>query len=500
MVESHIGRMAETNSIGSAAVRGVFWSIIQNWGGKLFTSVLFIVLARFLSPTDYGMVAAAGLVLMLIQMLSEFGFADAIVQKRNLEPSDINLPFYVSVAVATLLATAVCVFSSELESWFEVDGLAPIIVAICILLPLNTASLFQEVNYRRALAFKPLAIRTFISNIIGGGVAIAFAIMGLGVWSLVVQTYVATIVTLIWLWRKPHWLPGTTLRPGSLVELLRFGSSALGLRIVEFGSTRLIDFIILGRYGVAVFGLYTVGSRLYQLLMQLLQSALYDVSLTVLSRVSHERERMAELYKQLIVISAIVSTPAFVLFAALAPEICRVLFGAQWQGADEIARPLLLLGALQCVQFQNGPFLSARGQPNKVLIAGTVKSVSTILMILLIPTDSISELVIVYVLGQLASTPFTFFFVSRELDVPLLRIIFLLLPSFASSGLGFFLVQWMRPEVASLALGDFMSGLMLGSAFVVIYFSLMALLARRQARSALLFVMSKMRSRKEANA
>ncbi|MFN6984699.1 MAG: oligosaccharide flippase family protein, partial [Rhizobium oryzihabitans] len=127
--------MTTSNSIGSAAVRGVFWSIVQNWGGKLFTSVLFIVLARFLNPTDYGMVATAGLVLMLIQMLSEFGFADAIVQKRDLEPSDVNLPFYVSVAVATLLAIAVCVFSPELESWFEVDGLAPIIVAICILLP-----------------------------------------------------------------------------------------------------------------------------------------------------------------------------------------------------------------------------------------------------------------------------------------------------------------------------------------------------------------------------
>ncbi|MGV2019253.1 lipopolysaccharide biosynthesis protein [Agrobacterium sp. 22-223-1] len=492
--------MSEATSIGNAALKGVFWSIVQNWGGKLFTSILFIVLARFLSPTDYGMVATAGLVLMLIQMVSEFGFADAIVQKRNLEPGDVNLPFYASVAMATLLAIAVCVFSPELERWFEVEGLAPVIVAICILLPLNTASMFQEVNYRRALAFKPLAIRTFISNIVGGGVAIVFAIMGMGVWSLVVQTYVATLVTLIWLWRKPHWLPGTALNPGTFVELLRFGSSALGLRIVDFAATRLIDFMILGRYGVALFGLYTVGSRLYQLLMQLLQSALYDVSLTVLSRVSHERERMAELYKQLIAISAIVSTPAFVLFAALTPEICRVLFGAQWQGADEIARPLLLLGALQCVQFQNGPFLSARGSPNKVLIAGAVKSIATILMIVFIPTDGIDELVIVYVFGQLASTPFTFFYVSRELGVSLRRIMSLLLPSFAASGLCFVIVQWMRPEIAALGLGDFMSAILLGSIFVLTYFLLIALVARTQARSALLFVTSKVLPRKEVNA
>ncbi|CUX46799.1 MULTISPECIES: lipopolysaccharide biosynthesis protein [Agrobacterium] len=489
--------MSTSNSIGSAAVTGVFWSIVQNWGGKLFTSILFIVLARFLSPTDYGMVATAGLVLMLIQMVSEFGFADAIVQKRDLEPSDVNLPFYASVAVATVLTITVCVFSPQLESWFEVEGLAPIVVAVCILLPLNTASLFQEVNYRRALAFRPLAIRTFISNIIGGAAALAFAGLGLGVWSLVVQGYVATVVNLVWLWKNPRWLPGTRLKLDSFVELFRFGSSALGLRIVDFGATRLIDFLILGRYGVAVFGLYTVGSRLYQLLMQLLQSALYDVSLTVLSRVSHERERMAELYRQLITISAIVSTPIFVLFAALAPEICSVLFGTQWQGAEAIARPLLLLGALQCVQFQNGPFLSARGKPNKVLIAGTVKSISTILMIVFVPTENIGELVLVYILGQLTSTPFTFFFVSRELDVPLGRIFLLLLPSFASSGLGFVLVQWIRPEIWELGGGDFISGVLLGGLFVVTYFSLMILIAREQARSATMFVMSKVFSRKD---
>ncbi|KJF73077.1 lipopolysaccharide biosynthesis protein [Agrobacterium arsenijevicii] len=489
--------MVEQSSIGNAAITGVFWSIVQNWGGKLFTSILFIVLARFLSPTDYGMVATAGLVLMLIQMLSEFGFADAIVQKRNLEPSDVNLPFYVSVALATVFVIVVCLLSPRLESWFEVEGLAPIIVAICILLPLNTASLFQEVNYRRALAFKPLAIRTFISNIIGGAVAIAFAIMGLGVWSLVVQTYVATVVTLVWLWRKPHWLPGTTLKPGTFFELLRFGSSALGLRIVDFGATRLIDVMILGRYGVALFGLYTVGSRLYQLLMQLLQAALYDVSLTVLSRISHERERMAELYKQSITMSAIFSTPIFVLSAALAPEICNVLFGAHWQGADEIARPLLLLGALQCVQFQNGPFLSARGRPDRVLIAGTVKAISTILLILFVPTENIREIVIVFVFGQLTSTPFTFYFIARELGIKLWRIFLLLLPSFGSSGLCFLLVQWMRPEVKMLGAGDLVTGILLGCMFGVAYLLLLALTARNEARSAIALVMSKIISRKE---
>ena len=96
----------EQKSIGAMATSGLFWAIVQNWGGRLFTFVLFIVLARFLDPTDFGTASAAALVLLLIGMIAEFGFGDAIVQRRDLEAVDVNAPFFLSLAAALVLAGA----------------------------------------------------------------------------------------------------------------------------------------------------------------------------------------------------------------------------------------------------------------------------------------------------------------------------------------------------------------------------------------------------------
>src|SRR5690606_6272695 len=112
-------------------------------------------------------------------------------------------------------------------------------------------------------------------------------------WSIVVQSYLTIIIGSAWLWWKPYWKPSLELHPKEMVQLARFGISVVSLRVMDFVATRLIDLIIVWRFGVAVLGVYAVGSRLYLTLMQMLQGALNDVSLSVLSRVSHDRERMS---------------------------------------------------------------------------------------------------------------------------------------------------------------------------------------------------------------
>ena len=459
-------------AIGAIAVRGIFWSLVQNWGAKLFTFVLFVVLARFLTPTDYGLAAAAASVLLLIGLVAEFGFGDAIVQKRDLRPEDINLPFFASVGVATLLALVAAFMAEPIESWLNVPGLAPVIVVACAIAPIAAVSAFQEMNYRRQLAFRQLAFRVLIANLVAGPVAIVLAYLGAGVWSLIVQTYLASIVGLIWLWARPRWWPSGRLELASFLELTRFGASVVSLRLLDFAATRLVEIIIIGRFGIAVFGLYAVGARLYQVLMQLLQSALNEVSLTVLSRIAGERERMGKIYLRATMIAAYLAAPVFVLTAALAPEICGLLFGRHWAGVDAIARPLLLLGAVQSVQYLNGAYLSARGRPSVVLRVALVKYAAMIAGMLLVPTAGVVELVTLFALLQLVATPLSFWAVSHELGVGWQRIVATLAPSALACIAGYgavALLRWQTDMPLLLVLG-----------FVVVYAAVIALLGRSQ--------------------
>lgn len=475
------------------ARHGVIWSVIQNWGGKILTFLLSVLLARLLSPSEFGIASAASLVLILIPMIAEFGFKDAILQRKNLKAEDVNLPFYSSIFVSALMALAVVLMSDRISVWLETPALSLYISVIAGTILINVPSLFQEAVYKRNLKFRILALRTFVASIVGGVAAIVCAWFGFGVWSFVVQAYVVGIVSMIWLWWTPLWRPSLKFDPLSFLQLLRFGLPVVGQRLVDFAGTRFIDLLIIQQLGLALYGVYVVGYRLYQTMMMMLQGAFYEVSLTVLSTIASDQKRIAEVYLKTIGLSASYITPVFVLLAVLSPEICLVLYGDQWRGVDIVSILLLLMGAVQCVQYMNGSFLSARGRPEITLIAGIVKTVAPLAGLLLIPAQTLEGLVVIFVVGQLVAAPVSFFFVARELNLKSIQVIKVLYPA-AINGLLSFLAVWQtRPMVQELHLNAFWQGMALGVVYTVCWVILTAIFDRPRLTALLKAILSKVR-------
>lgn len=474
------GPSEQRMDLGRTAATSLAWSILQNWGKRGSTFVIFIVLSRFLTPTEFGMVAAATIILMMIGLLAEFGFGDAIVQRPGYQPADANLPFLLSVIGAVVIATVCAINAPTIARWMNAEGTEAIIVALCAIAPFNTISLFQEANYRRGFAYRQLAFRVFIANTLAGLLAIAGAVAGLGVWSLVAQTYLATFVGLWWLWRKPVWIPTRELRPRALREMTRFGLPMVSIRMIDFFAGRYFEIVLLGRYGIAAFGLYAVGSRLYNMMMQLLQSALGDVSLSVLSRVSDDRGRMGRIYLLTQSAAAYVVAPIFVCTAALMPEIAPVVFGEQWTGIEEIGRAMLLLGAVQSVQFLNGPYLSSRGRTGLVFSASLLRNLSVVACVLAIPTTAMAELVWLFVAAQLIVAPFPYWLVLRELRIPSLDLLRALAPAIVAGTAAFFAVEFARPELAPTLQIPALLGLLLGGIFSATFAAVLLGLAYRR--------------------
>lgn len=475
-------------AIRSAALAGLLWSVVQNWGGRLATFVLFLILARLLTPEQFGTASAAAIVLGLITVVAELGFGDAIVQRRTLEPDDVTLPFAVSVCVSLALAALAVVFADDAERWLAVPGLTPLVQVLAAVAPIVTMGQFQEAQYRRRLDYRQLALRVLVANLIAGPVAFAAALLGAGAWALVVQAALYAVIATAWLWFRPIWRPGRKLRWSSFVELAGFGLSVLVQRLVDFGSTRAVEVIVLGRHGVAAYGLYAVGSRLYQILLQLLQSALGDLALSVLSRIADDLERMRRLYLATIGVSAVFVAPAFVAIAALAPEISAVLFGQKWAGVDAIMRPLLLLGAVQCVQFLNGPFLSARGRPGTVTLLSGGKNAATLAAVVLLPAPGVADVALWFALAQLTLTPLSFATTARELGLGGRALLGVLGPPVLGCAAGYAAVAAARGEIAAHLAGPFWLGMALGVVFVLAYGAVVGVTAGRRALGLLRFI------------
>ncbi|AFK52116.1 lipopolysaccharide biosynthesis protein [Tistrella mobilis] len=481
--------------IGKTATRSVGWSMAQNWGGRFFTFALFVVLARLLTPHDFGVVSAANIVLLFIAMVSDFGFGEAIVQRRNMKHTDVNLPFFFSLFMSLTLAFVVSMNAEIVSGWLNVEGVEIVLATICFIAPLTTLSQFQEYNYRKQLRFKALAFRVFVANIIAGAASIATVLAGFGIWALVVQMYVTILVSLIWLWSMPVWKPTFTLDFKAFRELARFGFSVVTMRVFDFLAQRFVEFFVIGRYGVAIFGLYAVGARVYQIMMQLLQGALSDASLAVLSTIAHNRAKMAELYLKTIVISNFLFAPVFCFVAALSPEISLILFGAKWEGVEDIMRPLMILGAVQCSQFMNGPFLSAMGRPSLVMYVSAIKNLAAPIALLTIPSAGVADVAMIWAFSQFLGTPFSFGLTARELKVPILRVILNAAPAVLGCVAADLAVDALRDHLSSSIDSVFLMGIVLGASYFAVYGMISCSLGYRQVKTIVTFVRNRMNSR-----
>ncbi|GLQ53652.1 lipopolysaccharide biosynthesis protein [Devosia nitrariae] len=482
-------------SLRTLASHGVKWSIIQNWGGKVFTFLLTIILARLLAPADFGTASAVALIILIVPMISELGFGDAIMQRRDLKPSDLNLPFMISAATVSVLFVAVILTADSISAYLRIPGQSVYVIVASGVLLMTAPSMFQQAMYKRHLKFKSLALRTFLANIVGGTAAVICAWMGFGIWSFVVQSYVAGLISVVWLWWRPQWVPGLSIDGKAFLQMTRFGIPVVAQRLVDFAGTRVIDIIIISQLGLAAYGLYAIGSRIYLTMMQLLQGAFYDVSLTVLSTIAHDRQRMAETYLKTIGLAATYISPIFVLVAAVAPEVSHVLLGDKWVGVEGVIAPLLLLGALQCVQFINGPFLSAMGRPDLILLAGTAKSSITIIVLLSINSSNAAELVIYFAACQLSSTPIVVYSLCHMLRVTFLDIVYHVRGGTiaCASALGSTVIF---REYAMNTTTDFAYGLAVGVVFITTYVSVLFILNRDAFLDAIRIARSKFPFRK----
>ncbi|GGE01183.1 lipopolysaccharide biosynthesis protein [Aureimonas endophytica] len=482
--------MSDSISLRRRAASALLWSSIQSWGGRVVSLLVFVLLARLLNPADFGLASSAFLIMTLLNLVAEFGCSDAIVQRRDLRPADVNLPFYVAMTISTTLATSMVIFAPQIASLMEVPGLTPYLRGAAMITPFMTFTSFQEFMYRRALMFRQLAVRTILGTIVGGIVGVGMAFAGFGTWSLICQFAAQTIVGAIWVWHAPVWKPSLELHPKSAMEIGAFGSRVVTKFVVDFATGKSVDFIILVVYGAAALGLFTVASRLYLLLLQLLSTSISSVVLSMLAKISDDLERVRRLYIRSTSICTSFGTPVFVGLAAIAPEVNHLMFGEKWAGADRVMIPLLLIGGIHCTQSINGAYLTAVGRPQTLLNVTIVKALVVLPPLYFIRFDSVAATADFYALCLLAITPIDFFVTLRGLKLDWKAVVRPLGIPFLACIAGFALSLAVRNEVSSLPDNTILRAIIMGSSFVLGYVLTYAIVGWNLAKDNLLFAQS----------
>ena len=295
-----------------------------------------IILARLLDPAQYGLMAMTAPVLGFVQVISDLGLGQAVVQRPGITNGQVSALFWVNVAVSAVLAAGVCLLSPAFAWLYGEPQIIPIVDVLGCLIVVSGATIVPTALLNRQMRFIPLAIIDVASVVCATVVAIAAASAGLGTWALVIAqvTVSLTVLTLTWLFAG--WTPSRPMRNADIGSLLRFGVHLTGGNIagyLSFSADRMLIGLTTGKVSL---GLYDRSYRLVSLPLAQLMAPIGRVATPLLSRLNDSDERFQRIYLQMLQLTNFCTVPTMLFGFVMAKPVVAIIFGEKWIEAAPI--------------------------------------------------------------------------------------------------------------------------------------------------------------------
>jgi len=364
-------------------IAGVVWSAIEKLGNQVISFVVFFVLARLLGPESFGLVALADVYLVFVQVFTDQGFNQAIVQRQNLDPEHLDTAFWINLVISVGLTLVSFISAGWVARAFNEPQLESIIRWLSLVFILSAFNGIQHAIFTRRLAFKKLSIRSLIAQLAGGIIGVSMALMGFGVWSLVCQRLVNQFVSILVLWWVSDWKPGLQVSKRHFQELFSFGVNILGIKVLAFFNKRSDDFLIGYFLGSVTLGYYAIAYRLLNTVTVLI-TTMTQVGFPAFSQLQTEPDKLRQAYYSGTQFAALIAFPIFLGLSSLSSELMPVMFGDQWTASIPVMQILMFIGIVHALGSLNTNIILVMGKPDwalKVNIVNTMANVTAFITV-----------------------------------------------------------------------------------------------------------------------
>ena len=311
---------------------GLYWSFFNQFAGYGMNFVIGIVMARLLSPSDYGITALPAVFMLVAQQLQDGGLGDALVRKPEMTEEDLSTSFYYSIGVGIFLYAVLFFAAPWIADFYNTPVLVPLmrITALGFLYgPLATP---QTVIMRRRLDFKTPTKIAIFNRIIGAIVGIALALMGYGLWALVISGFVTGIIYLILTWLAVRWLPKTGWSKASFKYLWNYGNKMMASGLLDTLYNNIAPVFIGKYYSPAQLGVYNRAQSYASMPSSNITGVISNVTFPVLSKMNDNDEALAFNYRRMLKVSAFIIFPLMMGLSALARPLVITMITAKWEG------------------------------------------------------------------------------------------------------------------------------------------------------------------------
>jgi len=337
--------------------------------------VNMFVLTRLLTPSDYGLMAMAGVATNLAFILRDMGTAAAIIQKAELSQKEKSSVFWLNLAIGILLMLGLWALAPALSIFLSEGELTPILWTLALSFPIAASSAAHQALLERDSKFKLIAAVESSASVLALGVALMMAYSGYGVWSLVGQALIMTMITTLLLWKISSWRPSLMVDAQALKSVFAFSGSMAGYQLTSY-VFRNADSLVIGRMlGAGVLGIYSLAYKLMLFPVQNISWIATRALFPVMSRMQNEKAGIFELCLKALVFVSFVTAPLMMGLSASSEVFVNAAFGSQWRPMAELIMPLAFVGYLQVIVGVTGPVFMALGKTRLLFMLAIANAV-----------------------------------------------------------------------------------------------------------------------------
>lgn len=354
-------------AIKDKALKGLAWSFIDNFSKQIFGFVIGIILARLLSPSEFGIIGIIMVIIAICQTFIDSGFALALIRKDECEDIDYSTVFIFNLLFSVVLYFVLFLISPFISDFFDEPKLSVLIQVSGLAIVLGSFSIIQRVRLTRELNFKLQTQVTLGATLVSGAIGIGMAYLGYGVWSLVARILVEILMTSLLLIIFNRWMPSLNFSSSVFKSLFAFSNNLLVSSLINT-LYKNVYFVVIGKYfSTATLGYYTRAEQFQKLTTQNLSSVIQRVSFPLLSTMKNDIPQLTRAFKSLVTRSMFVSFILTLGLAAISEAMVYTFIGEKWEQSILYIQIICFSGMLYPTNVINLNLLNVMGYSSRFL-------------------------------------------------------------------------------------------------------------------------------------
>lgn len=460
-----------TGSLKQQTLRGTLWSSIERFSVQGVQFLILILMARILSPDDYGMVGMLAIFLAVAQSLIDSGFSNALIQKVHCSETDYSTVFWFNIVVGLLLYGLLWVCAPFIAEFYRLPLLTEITRVIAWVLFFNSLTVVPRALLSSRIDFRTQAKASIVAAVVAGVVGVVGAYGGWGVWSIVAYTLCNSVINAALLWLFLRWKPRWIFSGASFQQLFSFGSKLMVSGVIDTLYKNLYTLVIGRRFAATDLGYYTRADQFAQFPSSNLTGILQRVTYPVLCNIQDEDERLRGAYRKFLRLSAFVIFPLMVGLSVLATPLVTVVLGPQWEPAGELLTLLALCGMWYPIHAINLNLLQVKGRSDLFLKLEIIKKLIGIGILCLTVPLGIKAMCIGSIVSSLLGLVVNTYYTQKLISLGFIRQMRDLMPTLvyvATMGL----VVWIVAGCFESNVWKLIAGIMVGCVWYILISSL----------------------------